>query len=90
MKGGRCGQHCCCCWCCSSLLLLPFIDAGEREDLHYPTTKQWHAKMEAQSEFVRTRYRTFGADLYAQSVLINKISGSELSRKFTKSALLVG
>ncbi len=33
---------------------------------------------------------TFGADLYAQSVLINKISASELSRKFMKSALLVG
>ena len=30
------------------------------------------------------------ADLYAQSELINKISASELSRKFVKSALLVG
>ncbi len=29
-------------------------------------------------------------DLYAQSVLIHKISASELSRKFIKSALLVG
>ena len=28
--------------------------------------------------------------LYAQSVLINKVSASELSRKFIKSALLVG
>ena len=28
--------------------------------------------------------------LYAQSVLSNKISASELSRKFIKSALLVG
>ncbi len=32
----------------------------------------------------------FGADLYAPSVLISKISASELSRKFIKSALLVG
>ena len=32
----------------------------------------------------------FGTDLYAQSVLINKIFASELSRKFIKSALLVG
>ena len=31
-----------------------------------------------------------GADLYAQSVLSNKISASELSREFIKSALLVG
>ncbi len=31
-----------------------------------------------------------GADLYAQSVIINKISASELSRKLIKSALLVG
>ncbi len=32
----------------------------------------------------------FGADSHAQSVLINKISASELSRKFIKSALSVG
>ncbi len=31
-----------------------------------------------------------GADLFAQSVLISKISASELSGKFIKSALLVG
>ena len=33
---------------------------------------------------------TFGADLYAQSVLFNQISASELSQNFLKSALLVG
>ena len=33
---------------------------------------------------------TFGADLHAQSVLIDRISASEFSRKFIKSALLVG
>ena len=33
---------------------------------------------------------TFGTNLYAQSMLINKISASELSQKFIKSALLVG
>ena len=33
---------------------------------------------------------TFGTDLNAQSVLINKTSASELSRKLIKSALLVG
>ncbi len=33
---------------------------------------------------------TFGTDLYAQSVLTNKISASELSRKFIKGPLLVG
>ncbi len=37
-----------------------------------------------------TRFCTFGADSYAQSVLINKISAAELSRKFIKTALLVG
>ncbi len=37
-----------------------------------------------------TRFCTFGADLHAQSVLSNKISASELTRKFIKSALLVG
>ncbi len=33
---------------------------------------------------------TFDADLYAQTVPSNKISASELRRKFIKSALLVG
>ncbi len=37
-----------------------------------------------------TRFCTFGAKWYAQSVIINKISASELSQKFIKSALLVG
>ncbi len=37
-----------------------------------------------------TFFCTFGADLYAQSVLIDKISASELSQKFIESALLVG
>ena len=38
---------------------------------------------------VPTRFCTFGTDLYAQSVLINKVFAS-FSRKFIKSALLVG
>ncbi len=49
--------------------------------------------MEAQSEYVHmlhTHFCMFGADLYAQPVLINKTSASELSRKFIKSVLLVG
>ena len=32
----------------------------------------------------------FGTDLYAQLVLINKVSALELSWKFIKSALFVG
>ena len=35
-------------------------------------------------------FARFGADLYARSVLLDKISATELSRKFIKSALLVG
>ena len=49
--------------------------------------------MEAQSEYVHVAYTFFarlGADLRAQSVPINKISASELTRKFIKGALLVG
>ena len=38
---------------------------------------------------LHTHYCTFGADLQAQSVLSNKISASEVSRNFIKSALLV-
>ncbi len=33
---------------------------------------------------------TFGAALYAQSVLINKFFATELSQKLIKSVLLVG
>ncbi len=49
--------------------------------------------MEAQLKHVytlHTNFCTFAVDLYAQLVLINKISASELSRKFIKSKLLVG
>ena len=37
-----------------------------------------------------TFFARFRVDSYAQSVLIDEISASELSRKFIKSALLVG
>ena len=50
-------------------------------------------KMEAQSEYVTRCTHVFarlGTDSHAQSVLIDKISASELRRKFIKSALLVG
>ncbi len=39
---------------------------------------------------LHTHFCTFGTDLYAQSMLINRISASELSQKFIQSALLVG
>ncbi len=51
------------------------------------------SKMKAQLEHVTRCIHVFahlGADTYAQSVLINKISASELSRKSVESALLVG
>ncbi len=54
----------------------------------FPNHQRWHAKMEAQSEHAHVAHTLFfctsGADLHAQSVLINKISSSELSRKFIK------
>ncbi len=48
--------------------------------------------MEAQLEHtLHTQFFAhFGVDLFAQSVLSNKISASELSRNFIKCALLVG
>ena len=39
---------------------------------------------------LRTCFRTFGTDLHAPSMLIDKISASELKRMLVKSALLVG
>ncbi len=57
-----------------------------------PNHQRWHAKWELSRNAytLHTRFCTFRADLLAQSVLISKISASELSRKFVKSALLVG
>ncbi len=52
----------------------------------YPTTK---GGMQNGST-LHTRFCTFGGDLHAQLVFINKTSASELSRKLIKSALLVG
>ena len=60
--------------------------------MSYPTTnggmQKW--KLSRNMYTLHTRFCTFGTNLHAQSVLINKISASELSRKFIKSALLVG
>ena len=39
---------------------------------------------------LHTGFCTFGTNLYAPLVLTNKVSASELSWKFIKSALLVG
>ena len=39
---------------------------------------------------LHTRFCTFGTNLYAQLMLINKISALELSPKLIKSALLAG
>ena len=57
-----------------------------------PNHQGWHAKRKLTWNkcTTHTYFRTFRADLYAQSVLINMISAAELSRKFIKSALLVG
>ena len=57
-----------------------------------PNHQRWHAKWKfgRNAYTFRTRLRTFDSDLHAQSVIINKISASELTKKFVKSALLVG
>ncbi len=54
--------------------------------------QRWYAewKLSWNMYTSHTRLCTFGADSYAQWVLINKISASEFSRKFIKCALLVG
>ena len=56
-----------------------------------PNHQRWYAKWKLSCNIytLRTRFCTIGADLYAQSVLINNIFASELSRKFIKSALLL-
>ncbi len=59
-----------------------------------PNHQRWRAKLEAQSEHVHVACTFFfarsGTDLRARSVLIDKISASEISQKSIRSALLVG
>ncbi len=58
-----------------------------------PNHQRWYAKWKFSWNtgmyILHTCFCTFGADLHAQSMLINKASASELSRKFIKSALLL-
>ncbi len=83
-----------CCCCPASVVWVPFGGGFHSHISTQPSTVVY--KMEAQLEYILhcTHYIhvfcTFGTDLYAQSVLINKISASELSRKFIESALLAG
>ena len=61
--------------------------------VHTPNHHQrWYAKWKISwiIYMLHTHFCTFDANSYAPSVLINKISASELSRMFIKSALLVG
>ncbi len=58
----------------------------------YPTTNggmQNGSSVDIHTHCVHV-FARFGADLYVQSVLIDKICASELSRKFIESVLLVG
>ncbi len=58
-----------------------------------PNRQRWCAKWKLSwnTYTLHARFCTSGrADLYVQSVLFNKISAAELSRKLIKSALLVG
>ncbi len=82
---------------------IPNAAKGENTPENGPNTiylllsnhQRWYAKWKLswRIQYIPIAY-TFFARLalicYAQSVLINKISASELSRKFVKSALLVG
>ncbi len=49
-----------------------------------PDHPRWYAKWKFSMNIhtLHTRFCTFGTDLYARSVIINKISASELSWKF--------
>ncbi len=68
--------------------LWPDVDAGCS-----PNHQRWHGKVEAQFEYVNIAcmfLHVWHRFVHAQSVLINKISASELRQKFIKRALLVG
>ncbi len=55
-----------------------------------PNHQRWCAKNGSSVGICTLRTDTFCAELRAQSLLLNEISASEPSQKFTKSALLVG
>ena len=58
-----------------------------------PNHQQWCAKRKAQSEYVHIAYTLLARlalTCMLQSVLSKEISASELTRKFIRSALLVG
>ncbi len=56
----------------------------ERGREREPNHQRWYAKMEARLEYAHLAHTLFtrlGTDLYAQLVLIDKVSASELSRE---------
>ncbi len=68
-----------------------FLSSTFKKRKHVPNHQRWYAKWKLSRNMYTCAlctFCTFGADLYAQSVITKKIS--ELSRKFIKSALLVG
>ncbi len=68
------------------------MGGGGKGEVLLPNHQQWHAKWKLSRNMytMRTRFCTFGSDLYARSVLFNYVSASELRPKLIKSALLVG
>ncbi len=76
---------------CCLFLLDTFMQPCALQPNQQGCNAKW--KLSWNTVYLRTlaaRFCTFGANLHAQSVLINKISASEFSRKIIKSALLVG
>ncbi len=66
--------------------------AREKKKREPPNHQRWYAKWKLSRNMstLHAHFCTFGTDLYAQSVMISKISASELRRKSIKSELLVG
>ncbi len=72
---------------------LMLVASLPREENEIPNHQPVVCKMEAQLEYTHiahTFLHVWHLNLYAQPMLVNKISASELSRKFIKNALLVG
>ena len=70
----------------------PSIYGNALWQMFCPTTgggMQSGSSVRMHAHFVHV-FARFAPDLHARSVLINKVSASELSRKFIKSALLAG
>ena len=78
MKSCSCWWQRCACTCCDSERTKsgPMLSAEKHSTITTPNHQRWYAKwnLSRNAYTLHARFCTFGTDLYAKSMLINKIS----------------